>query len=70
MAKQGGESGICSAHTVWNELRKKEPDVLKTLTAPIWYVDRKGEVTEGQDPWIKTAIFLLEPSGKRRIYIK
>ena len=56
-AKEGGESEICSAHTVWNEFRKKDPDVLKTLTAPIWYVDRKGEVSEGQEPWIRTAIF-------------
>ena len=48
-ALEGGESDIVSVHHVFNTLQKERPDVLKTLTEPIWYFDRKGEVSEGQD---------------------
>ncbi|MCJ1305455.1 hypothetical protein MMC08_008269, partial [Hypocenomyce scalaris] len=43
-ALEGGESDIVSSHHIYNVLRKERPDVLKTLTEPIWYFDRKGEV--------------------------
>ena len=69
-AESGGASGCVSAHTVWNDLRMERPDVLETLTAPIWYVDRKGEVTDGQEPYVKSPIFMLEPGGKSRVYVK
>ncbi|RDL33054.1 putative Taurine catabolism dioxygenase TauD [Venustampulla echinocandica] len=66
----GGASGCASAHTVWNELVKERPDVAKTLSSPIWYVDRKGEITDGQEPWFKNPIFFVEPGGKKRVYVK
>jgi hypothetical protein len=44
--------------------------VAKTLASPIWYVDRKGEVTDGQEPWFKNPIFMVEPGGKERVYVK
>ena len=69
-AESGGASSCVSTHTVWNDLRKERPDILKLLTAPVWYVDRKGEVTEGQGPYIQTSIFMLEPGGRGRVYIK
>ena len=69
-AESGGASSCVSAHAVWNDLRKERPEVLKLLTAPIWYIDRKGEVTEGQDPYIKSSIFMLEPGGQGRVCIK
>ena len=40
------------------------------LTQPLWYVDRKGEASAGEEPWIRTAIFFLEQSGQRRVYSK
>jgi hypothetical protein len=66
----GGASGCASAHTVWNALVKERPDVAKTLASPIWYVDRKGEVTDGQEPWFRNPIFMVEPGGKERVYVK
>ena len=69
-AESGGISGSCSAHTVWNDLQKTNPKALETLTAPIWYVDRKGEVTDGQEPWHRGPVFYMEPGGKKRIYVK
>lgn len=74
-AKEGGESDICSAHRVYNALRAERPDVLETLVEPAWYFDRKGEVSEGEEPYIRTSVFYLEradgPEGSdRRVYCK
>ena len=69
-ALEGGESDITSVHHVYNTLRRERPDVLQTLTEPIWYFDRKGEVSEGEDPYIRTSVFYLESGGKRRVYCK
>lgn len=69
-ALEGGESDIVSSHHVYNTLRKERPDVLKTLTEPIWYFDRKGEVSRGQEQWIKTSVFYLETGDNGRVYSK
>lgn len=69
-ALKGGESDITSVHHVYNVLRRERPDVLKTLTEPIWYFDRKGEVSKGEDPYIRASVFYLEPGGKGRVYCK
>lgn len=75
-AEEGGESDLVSVHAVWNQLQKEYPHVAKTLTEPIWYFDRKGETSVGQEEYIKTSIFYLEPTGadypdsKGRVYCK
>ena len=69
-ALEGGESDITSVHNVYNTLRTERPDVLKLLAQPIWYVDRKGEVSKGEDPYIRTSIILLEPRPNGRLYCK
>lgn len=71
-ALEGGESDICSSHLVYNTLRAERPDVLQTLIEPTWYVDRKGEVSQGQEPYIRTSIFYLErgQGADRRVYCK
>ncbi|KAL4898549.1 hypothetical protein BDV59DRAFT_206892 [Aspergillus ambiguus] len=56
----GGESDIVSTHHVFNTLQERHPDVVQTLVEPNWYFDRKGEVSEGQEPWIRGSIFYLE----------
>lgn len=56
-AKEGGESDVVSAHHVWNTLQKERPDVAELLTQPNWYFDRKGEISDGQEPWLQKAIF-------------
>lgn len=69
-AFQGGESDIVSSHHVWNTLQKERPDVAETLTKPIWYFDRKGEVSIGEEPYIKTSVFYLETGANGRVYSK
>ena len=69
-ALEGGESDIVSAHHVYNVLRKERPDVLRTLTEPIWYFDRKGEVSHDEEPYIRTSVFYMESGGQKRVYSK
>ncbi|KAH6675515.1 hypothetical protein B0J14DRAFT_365271 [Halenospora varia] len=69
-ALEGGESDIVSSHHVWNTLQKERPDVAETLTKPIWYFDRKGEVSVGEEPYIKTSVFYLERGADGRVYSK
>jgi len=51
-------------------LREERPDVLKTLTEPEWYFDRKGEVSYGEEPYIRTSVFYIESGGLERVYSK
>jgi hypothetical protein len=69
-ALEGGESDLVSSHSVWNDLQKNNPDVAEILTQPIWYFDRKGETSKGQQEWIKTAVFYLETGPNPRVYSK
>lgn len=69
-ALEGGESDIVSSHHVWNTLQRERPDVAETLTKPIWYFDRKGETSVGQEPYIKTSVFYLETGKDGRVYSK
>ncbi|KAF1946487.1 Clavaminate synthase-like protein [Clathrospora elynae] len=69
-ALEGGESDLVSSHSVWNLLQREHPDVAELLTRPVWYFDRKGETSKGQQEWIKTAIFYLETGDRPRVYSK
>ncbi|KAJ9098494.1 hypothetical protein QFC19_006362 [Naganishia cerealis] len=54
-ALEGGESDVVSSHNLWNTLQAERPDVAELLAKPNWYFDRKGEVSEGQKPWVQRA---------------
>lgn len=69
-ALEGGESDIVSSHHVYNTLAVERPDVLKTLIEPIWYFDRKGETSKGQDEYIRTSVIYLERGEQGRVYTK
>ena len=69
-ALEGGESDIASSHLVYNTLAAERPDVLKTLTDPIWYFDRKGETSKGEDEYIRTSVMFLERGENARVYTK
>ncbi|KAI4133054.1 MAG: hypothetical protein LQ347_002326 [Umbilicaria vellea] len=69
-ALEGGESDIVSSHHVYNVLRRERPDVLKTLTEPIWYFDRKGEISQGEEPYIRSGVFFLETGDNGRVFSK
>ncbi|KAJ5662686.1 hypothetical protein N7462_011612 [Penicillium macrosclerotiorum] len=69
-ALEGGESDIVSSHHVYNTLAVERPDVLQTLASPIWYFDRKGETSKGQDEYIRTSVVYLERGENGRVYTK
>lgn len=75
-AEFGGESDVASIHQVWNILQAERPDVAELLTKPVWYFDRKGEVSQGEEPYIRTAVFFLETPDpadadrEQRVYCK
>lgn len=55
-AKEGGLSLLVSANTVFNEIRKRRPDLLEILLQPI-ATDRRGEVPEGMLPYLLIPVF-------------
>lgn len=69
-AAEGGESDIVSIHNVWNTLQREHPDVAELLTQPVWYFDRKGETSEGEEEWLRQPVFYIENGGKGRVYCK
>ncbi|ETN39273.1 uncharacterized protein HMPREF1541_05496 [Cyphellophora europaea CBS 101466] len=72
-AMEGGESDISSSHRVWNVLQQERPDVAELLAQPIWYFDRKGEVSKGQAEWIRAPVYYLETAAdgkEQRVYSK
>jgi len=75
-AQEGGESDIASVHEVWNILQRERPDVAELLTQPVWYFDRKGEESQGDEPYIRTSVFYLETpdpedrTKEQRVYCK
>lgn len=55
-AKMGGLSSWSSSMTVHNEVLKRRPDLAPVFAAP-WYMDRKGEVPDGKQPYFQIPIF-------------
>ncbi|PWZ00049.1 Clavaminate synthase-like protein [Testicularia cyperi] len=62
-AREGGESDIASSHAVWNQIQAARPDVAKLLASNIWFFDRKGEVSHGENGWVQQPIVHL-PKGQ------
>jgi hypothetical protein len=55
-AKSGGLSSLVSSTTIFNELRRRRPDLLRVLLEPI-ETDRRGEVPEGGKPYFSIPVF-------------
>ena len=55
-AKSGGLSALVSSTTIFNEMRRQRPDLLKLLFQPI-ATDRRGEVPDGQKPYFEIPVF-------------
>jgi hypothetical protein len=55
-AKSGGLSSLVSSVTIFNEMRRRRPDLLEVLFEPI-ETDRRGEVLEGQKPYFTIPVF-------------
>jgi len=55
-AKSGGLSALVSSTTIFNEMRRRRPDLLELLFRPV-ATDRRGEVPEGQKPYFEIPTF-------------
>lgn len=55
-AQSGGLSALVSSTTIFNEMRRRRPDLLKLLLEPI-ATDRRGEVPEGGKPYFEIPVF-------------
>ena len=55
-AKSGGLSSLVSSTTIFNEMRRRRPDLLQVLMQPI-ETDRRGEVPEGGKPYFNIPVF-------------
>lgn len=55
-AKSGGLSNLVSSTTIFNEMRRRRPDLLRVLMEPI-ETDRRGEVPAGGRPYFNIPVF-------------
>jgi hypothetical protein len=55
-AKSGGLSSLVSSTTIFNEMRRRRPDLLRVLMEPI-ETDRRGEVPEGGKLYFNIPVF-------------
>ncbi|GAQ87252.1 hypothetical protein KFL_003410090 [Klebsormidium nitens] len=56
VAKEGGLSSWASSHTVYNELLRSRPDLVRIFSQP-WFIDRKNEVPAGKKPYYVMPVF-------------
>src|SRR5215831_4117736 len=55
-AKSGGLSSLVSSATIFNEMRRRRPDLLSILLDPV-ETDRRGEVPQGAKPYFSIPVF-------------
>ena len=55
-AKVGGLSSLVSSVTIFNQMLRRRPDLLRVLFTPI-ATDRRGEVPAGQKPYFEIPVF-------------
>src|SRR5689334_11946251 len=55
-AKSGGLSSLVSSTTIFNEMRRRRPDLLRVLLEPI-ETDRRGETPAGSKPYFNIPVF-------------
>lgn len=66
-AKSGGLSSLVSSTTIFNEMRRRRPDLLSVLMQPI-ETDRRGEVPEGSKPYFDIPVFNYHDGVVSAIY--
>src|ERR1051325_3145590 len=66
-AKSGGLSSLVSSTTIFNEMRRRRPDLLSVLLQPI-ETDRRGEVPKGSKPYFNIPVFDIHDGLVSTIY--
>jgi len=55
-SKSGGLNSLVSSVTLYNDLLKRRPDLVRVLMGPV-YRDRREEIAPGQGPWYVIPVF-------------
>ena len=66
-AKSGGLSSLVSSVTIYNEMRRRRPELAEALLAPI-ETDRRGEVPRGARPYFRIPVFNWHEGRLSAIY--
>jgi hypothetical protein len=66
-ARRGGDSLLVSSTTIFNELRRRRPDLVALLMEPL-ATDRRGEVPEGMKPYFEIPVFTWHEGFLTAIY--
>ena len=66
-ARSGGLSSLVSSVTIFNELRRRRPDLARVLFEPL-ETDRRGEVPPGQQPFFRIPVFNWQAGLLTTIY--
>ena len=66
-ARSGGLSALVSSTTIFNEMRRQRPDLLKLMFQPV-ATDRRGEVPQGQRPYFQIPTFSWHKGFLTAIY--
>ncbi|MEO7152774.1 MAG: TauD/TfdA family dioxygenase [Burkholderiaceae bacterium] len=66
-ARAGGDSALVSSTTLWNELRRRRPDLARRLLEPM-ATDRRGEVPPGALPFFSIPVFNWHAGRMSAIY--
>jgi hypothetical protein len=66
-SKSGGLSSLVSSVTIFNEMRRRRPDLARILFEPI-ETDRRGETPPGQKPYFRIPVFSWHSNLLTTIY--
>jgi hypothetical protein len=66
-AQSGGLSALVSSTTIFNEMRRRRPDLVELLFEPI-ATDRRGEVPDGGKPFFEIPVFTWHRGYLNAIY--
>ncbi|QQS14391.1 MAG: TauD/TfdA family dioxygenase [Rhodospirillales bacterium] len=66
-SRSGGLSTLVSSTTIFNEMRRRRPDLLALLMRPV-ATDRRGEVPEGMKPYFEIPVFNWHEGHLTAIY--
>ena len=66
-ARRGGDSLLVSSTTIFNEMRRRRPDLLACLFEPL-ATDRRGEVPAGMKPYFELPVFSWHAGFLTAIY--
>lgn len=68
-AKSGGLSTIVSSMTIYNEMCRQRPDLVRVLFAP-FATDRRGEIPESKKPYHETPVYNWHDGYLSAIYAR